>query len=70
VTFEVESPEKFVLKDNVYEFSLNPLNIELLETNKELIPLAFEDQLKIDIEGYQSHKINWNWVNPVLKKMT
>jgi hypothetical protein len=70
VTFEVESPEKFVLKDNVYEFSLNPLNIELLEANKELIPLAFEDQLKIGIEGYQSHKINWNWVNPVLKKMT
>ncbi|OQX90663.1 MAG: hypothetical protein B6D58_09755, partial [candidate division Zixibacteria bacterium 4484_95] len=35
--FEVDSPEKFILKDNVYEFSLNPLTIELLEANKELI---------------------------------
>jgi hypothetical protein len=69
MTFEVESPEKFSLKDNLYEFSLNPLNIELLETNKEFIPLSYEDQFKIGMEGYQPHKINWNWVNPLVKKM-
>lgn len=68
--FEVGSPEKFVLKDNVYEFSLNPLTIELLEANKELIHLAYEDQLKIVTEGYKPHRINWNWTNPALKKVT
>ena len=70
LTFEIESPEKFVLKDNIYEFSLNPLTIEMLEANKDLVPLSYEDQFKFGIEGYQPHKINWNWVNPILKKMT
>lgn len=70
VTFEIESPEKFVLKDNIYEFSLNPMNIELLEANKELIPISYEDQFKLNVEGYEPHKISWNWVNPNFKKVT
>ena len=70
ITFEMQSPDAFDLADNVYEFSLNPLNIESLEANKELILLSFEDQLKIGTEGYQPHKSNWNWVNPIVKKVS
>ena len=70
ITFEMESPEAFDLTDNVYEFSLNPLNIESLEANKELILLLFEDLFKIGTEGYQPHRPNWNWVNPIVKKVT
>lgn len=69
VTFEIESSEDFDLKDDIYEFSLNPLNIELLESNKEFIPLSYEDSLKWNIQEYQAHKPNWNWVNPLLKKL-
>ncbi|MCK4795531.1 MAG: hypothetical protein KAV87_68000 [Desulfobacteraceae bacterium] len=70
VTFEIESPEAFDLKDNIYEFPLDPLDIELLEANKGLILFSYEDQLKFGKEGYQPQSINWNWVNPVFKKVT
>ncbi len=68
-TFYVESPEVFELKDNSYEFSLNPLDIELLEANKEFVKLFFENQIKIGTEGYKAHEINWNWVNPSFNKI-
>ncbi len=68
LTFEIDSPEKFRLKDNLYKFTLNPLNIEQLESNKDLIQLSYEDLLKSSIEGYKPHNINWNWVNPKLEK--
>jgi len=70
ITFEIESPEAFHLTDNIYEFSLNPLNIESLEANKDLIMLSFEDSVKSDIKEYQRHNPNWNWVNPIIKKVT
>ena len=70
LTFELDSPEKFEIIENKYEFTLNPLNIELLESNKDLIPMSYEDQFKFGIEGYEPHKINWNWANPILKKIT
>jgi hypothetical protein len=69
VTFEIESPEKFNLKDNLYEFSLEPMSIDLLEGNKDLIPLSYEDLYKLDIKDYKPHKPHWNWVYPILKKM-
>lgn len=68
VTFEVESPEQFTLKDNKYKFSLTPLNIELLEANKDIIQLSYEDIFKYGIDGYQPHNVTWNWVNPILQK--
>lgn len=69
VAFDMESPDKFVLKDNTYEFYLNPLNIESLELNKNLIILSYEDMFKFDIEDYKPHKPVWHWVNPVIKKV-
>lgn len=68
LTFQMESPQKFDLENNVYEFSLNPLNIELLESNKDLIPLSYEDLFKRGVPGYQPQATNWNWVSPILKK--
>ena len=69
ITFEIESPETFHLTDNIYEFSLNPLNIESLEANKDLIKLSFEDLVKSGIKEYQRHNPIWNWVNPIIKKV-
>jgi len=34
LTFELDSPKKFEIIDNTYEFTLNPLNIELLEQQR------------------------------------
>ena len=69
VIFEVNSPEKFILKDNKYQFSLNPLNIESLEVNKDLIALSYEDIFKWGIEGYKPHNVNWNWAYPILERV-
>ena len=66
--FEIESPEAFILKDNTYEFSLNQLNIESLEANKDLIKLSYENVIKSGINGYQPHSLTWNWVKPNLRK--
>jgi hypothetical protein len=68
LTFEVDSPERFSLKDNRYEFSLNPLEVELLESNKAVIELGYEDQVKFNTPDYKPHNPSWNWANPVLKK--
>ena len=68
IFFEIDSPEAFILKDNIYEFSLNQLNIESLEANKDLIMLSYEDIIKSGINGYEPHKLTWNWVNRFLKK--
>ncbi len=68
LTFEIDSPEKFKLKDNSYEFTLNPLNIEQLESNIDFIQLSFEDLLKFFTEGYKPHNPKWNWAYPILGK--
>lgn len=63
---EVQSPEKFTLIDNVREFILTPIDIEMLEKNK--------DQLEIDYKsmvlGYdeEAEKAQWQWCNPTLTK--
>ncbi|MBU0519714.1 hypothetical protein KJ564_12360 [bacterium] len=68
VTFEVDSPEKFILMDNKYSFSINPIQIDLLQGNLEPLLKQFEDELNLGIEGYTPHKVHYNWVYPILKK--
>jgi hypothetical protein len=70
IIFDVESPEKFYLEDNVYHFELDPLSVDSLEANKNLIHLSIEDQINFNTKDYQAHLPNWNWVNPTLKKAT
>ncbi len=69
LTFEVDSPEVFSLKDNRYEFSLNQLEVELLESNKGLIETSYEDQVKYGVVGYEPHNPTWNWASPILRKV-
>lgn len=70
LTLEVESPERFKIKDNVHEFSLNALDIEGLEANKGMIESSYEDQMKAGVEGYSPKRPIWNWTYPVLRKST
>ncbi len=70
IIFEIESSDNFKLTDNKYSFSLTALDIELLEKNKELIELSYENILKSVIQEYKMHTIIWNWRNPILKKET
>jgi hypothetical protein len=63
VEINVSSPEPFILKNNKFEFSLNSIDIEYLEKNKDKIEASFET-LKED----KSNKITWNWRNPLFVK--
>jgi len=64
VSIEIQSPEKFELIDNIREFSLTPLDIEKLETNKDQIELAYKDMIVgIEEEDKRQH---WQWCNPTL----
>ena len=69
ISFEMESNDKFVLKDNEYTFSLNSLDIEVLEKNKDLIEIYYENDLKLfGIPDYKPIPVMWNWRNPIVKK--
>ena len=70
ITFDIESPEKFILKDYKYRFSFTPLDIEVLEKNKDLILLSYEDEIKNDTENYEPNKVLWGWRYPVVRKAT
>ncbi len=60
---EIKSPEKFSLVDNQYEFSLNPIDIEFLDKNKEQIAMSFET-----VKEDKSNLVSWVWRNPRLVK--
>ncbi|HLP03371.1 MAG TPA: hypothetical protein VK163_15200 [Opitutaceae bacterium] len=67
LTFSIESPERFVLKDQNYEFVLGPLDIEALEKNKENILKDLKNQI-LNYDKEKSEKIAWSWRYPKLKK--
>lgn len=65
--FELESPEKFRLINNIFNFYLTPLDIEILEKNKEFILTSIENELKSNVKDYELKPIPWGWRNPQLK---
>lgn len=67
VIFEMDSPDNFILLDNCYEFSLNAMDIESLEENKDKIEIYFNNELKSFFKE-ETDKIIWNWRYPILKK--
>jgi hypothetical protein len=69
VFFELESPEKFDIVDNEYEFTLMPIDIEALEKNKNSIEQDYINAfVKNDSDDYKV--VNWNWRNPYIYKKT
>lgn len=66
VTIEMQSPEKFIVIDNVREFDLTPVDIDCLEKNKKLLEIDYERMiLGIDEED---DEFEWQWCHPVLLK--
>ena len=68
IIFIIESPDKFNLKDNMYDFFLTSMDIEALEKNKESIDLFYENSVKFDLPEYSELKERWSWRNPTVKK--
>ncbi|MBE4731023.1 hypothetical protein HJ166_11770 [Vibrio parahaemolyticus] len=66
VTIEVQSPEKFVLNDNVLVFSLSAVDIEELAKNRNVLEADYKRQVMGHVEGQED--IVWQWRNPVLDK--
>ncbi|RLT96733.1 hypothetical protein [Ketobacter sp.] len=59
----VESPEKYNLSGNVFQFRLTPIDIEFLEKNKD----GIEQYYRNDLIGAKHDKykdVVWNWRNP------
>lgn len=67
VVFELESPEKFNIVDNEYEFTLMPMDIEELEKNKESIEQDYLNSF-IKQEDPDYKEVRWNWRNPSIHK--
>lgn len=67
VVFHIESPDKFKLVDNEYEFNLTPIDIEELEKNKNNLK---QDHINIFVgDEHEKYKdVAWNWKNPPLYK--
>lgn len=70
ISFELKSPDKFILLDNIYSFSFSPMDIEALENNKESIEVYFHNTFVSPPEGTKHDQIQWNWRNPKLTNAT
>lgn len=64
VVFEMSSPERFRLLDNVYHFELTTIDIEALEKNKETIDKEYENEVSTGPDGSAPNAIQWNWRYP------
>lgn len=67
VTIEVQSPEQFLLNDNVLVFSLSAIDIEELAKNKDVLEADYKRQVVGQAEGQGG--IVWQWRAPVLSKV-
>ena len=67
VVFELESPEKFNIVDNEYEFTLMAMDIEELERNKLSIEQDYMNTF-IQTEDPAYREVRWNWRNPSIYK--
>ena len=70
VIFEIESPEKFILKDNEYKFELTSIDVEHIEKNKGIIERSYEYEVKPKKDEEVRQDLVWAWRNPVLTKTT
>jgi hypothetical protein len=61
---EIHSQDQFKIADNVFEFSLNPLDLERLQSNKNLVESAYRQTL-VPLNESES-AVTWRWVNPSL----
>lgn len=67
VQIEVQSPEKFVLVGNRFEFQLTPVDIERLEKNKDQLEADYK-RIVLNVPEKDSDVI-WEWCNPMLIKL-
>jgi hypothetical protein len=65
-SIEMESPEDFILADNVRCFSLSPMDIEGLSKNKDVLEADYKRILVGKKEGEPD--IVWQWRSPSLTK--
>lgn len=66
--FLLESPEKFEVSDDCYEFSLTALAIENLEGNKKHIEQAYANEIDPPKSEVKPEPITWNWTYPAMRK--
>jgi hypothetical protein len=65
-SIEIESPEEFILADNVRNFSLSSVDIEELSKNKDMIEMDYKRMLVAQKEG--DPEIAWQWRSAMLIK--
>ena len=64
VSVEIKSPEEFEIVDNEMEFLLNPIDVEELSKNKDLIEGEYRRML-IGTEEDEKDVV-WQWRYPTL----
>ncbi len=65
-SIEIQSPEEFILVDNIRSFSLSSIDIEELSKNKDVL----EADYKRWFLGKKDEELDtvWHWCNPTLMK--
>lgn len=67
VQFVLESPEKFEVSDDRYEFSLSPVDIEHLEINKKSIERSYANEINPSEGEEKPEPVAWNWSYPDMR---
>jgi hypothetical protein len=65
-SIEIESPEEFILADNVRNFTLSSVDIEELSKNKDMLEMDYKRMLVAQKEG--DPEIAWQWRSAILIK--
>jgi hypothetical protein len=68
VEFVIEGPEKIDISGNKYEFTLTPIDISMLEHNKDYLKVLMEDIIKYGVSGYTPKNPIFVWRYPAIIK--
>jgi hypothetical protein len=67
VSFKIETPERFKLIDNNFQFELKQYDIDRLSLNNDNIKLDYSEIIKSNQEDYEMKTVPWVWRNVKLK---
>lgn len=66
IEFHFHSPHRAKLRNRKFTFLLTQLDVDRLRSNLNLIEEDMEDNCKGGQEGYEPHKVQWQWITSAL----
>jgi hypothetical protein len=66
--FSISSPNKAVLVEKKFQFSLSQIQVDGLNANLNLIKLYYQHEISRDLPDYKETPVPWSWCRPLLEE--